>query len=145
MTRDLWAKETATRLLGKHKKTLKNWSQEDLEIWLRDDCRCVYCGRNLLGPRDITYFLYCYDHLLPVSRYPALKNALWNKVLACRSCNSWKSTFNPAPGGIAADEAHREELIERTKASVREQRKPAEALFLEEVEVITAALRGYES
>jgi len=64
MTRDLWAKETATRLLGKHKKTLKNWSQEDLEIWLRDDCRCVYCGRNLLGPRVMITFFQCHGILL---------------------------------------------------------------------------------
>src|SRR5215831_13655747 len=125
MRRDFWAKEISAELLNKHPKALKNWKPKwHLEIWLRDECRCVYCGRNLLQDRDITYFFYCYDHLLPKEKekYAALRTETWNKVLACRACNSWKSTFDPAGEDVPATEEYKDKLIERAKKYIQERR-----------------------
>jgi hypothetical protein len=79
-----------------------------------------------------------------VSRYPLLKDAIWNKVLACRACNSWKGAFDPARDGILAIEKFRAQLIQRAKRYVEAQRKTLEALFVEEMALIKAALQEYE-
>jgi hypothetical protein len=144
MKRDEWAKQKAVQLLAVNKASLKNWPLSDLTIWLRDDCRCVYCGRDMLQDRDVTYCLYSYDHVLPVKKYPSLESASWNRVLACRGCNAWKSSFDPSDAGLGATEEFRDRLIERARLYVQEQRRPAEALFAEEREIITTALREYE-
>jgi hypothetical protein len=154
MTRELWAKQMATRILHKHGPILKNWRpQWHLEIWLRDECRCVYCRRNLLQERDIAYFFYHYDHILPQSRHPALQDAIWNKVLACHACNVWKHEFDPSFGGfgitrteaIPPTEEYRDKLIERARIYIQVQKGPEEALFAQEREIIIAALGEYES
>jgi 5-methylcytosine-specific restriction endonuclease McrA len=144
MKRDEWAQQKAAELLRTQKSILKNWPLQDLTIWLRDGCRCVYCDRDMLHDRDITYCLYNYDHVLPVRKYPALENARWNRVLACRGCNSWKATFDPADSGIPATEELRDKLIERARKYVQEQRVPAEALFAKEQELLRATLGDYE-
>lgn len=157
MKRELWAKETATRLWHKHgRSVLKGWGGPwHLEVWLRDEGRCAYCGRNMLQERDIAYFFYHYDHVLPKKRHPTLQDAIWNKVLACHACNVWKQDFDPSSGGtpgtkkylgnIPATEEYRDQLIERAKGYIQEQKGPAEASFAGEREVITSALREYES
>jgi len=141
--RDLWAKMTADQLKNDDAKTktLKNWPVEDLVIRLRDNCQCVHCGRDMLESRDITYFLYSYDHLLPVTKFPDLKRKIWNRVLACRGCNSWKGNLDPSRMGIPATEEYRGELIHRAKADIDEKREAAEALFPREIAIITAALK----
>lgn len=146
MTLDSWAKETAPRLLVEHRKILRNWGSQKwhLEIWLRDACCCVYCGRDLLLDRGITYSFYCYDHILPKERYPALVNETWNKALSCLACNSWKSTFDPAADGLPANEEYRYELIESAKKYVSTQKMQSETLFAEEKAIIVAALRTYK-
>jgi hypothetical protein len=64
MRRELWANQTAARLWHEHGRgVLKAWDHPwHLEVWLRDEGCCVYCGRNMLQDRDITYFFYHYDH-----------------------------------------------------------------------------------
>jgi len=134
-------------LLQAYPETLRNWDSQGsfwhLEIWLRDNGRCAYCERDLLSDRDLTYFFYCYDHILPVSRFPLLKDAAWNKVLACRACNSWKGTFDSTRGEMPATEEYRDELIERAKQHVFTQRRAAEELLVKEVSLIRAALVEY--
>jgi hypothetical protein len=108
----------------------------------------------MLQNRDITYFLYCYDHLLPRKKYPALEEAIWNRVLACRPCNGLKLDFDPSFGGIPgtrdyrgsipATKEYRDKLIERAKAYIQEQKRSKEASFVQEREIITATLREFE-
>lgn len=145
MKRDEWATQTAGRLLQTHKSTLRKWPRIDLEIWLRDGCRCVYCDRDLLADFGITYCLYTYDHLLPVSKYPALKDFRWNKVLACRHCNFWKGRLDPAEANIPATEDSRDRLIERARAYIQDRQKNDEALFLKEREILADALSLWKS
>jgi hypothetical protein len=164
MRQDLWAHEAAKRLWAEHRAILKKWKsysqfppERDLEIWLRDNCCCVYCGRNLLpacsaeaytsADRDVTYFCYCYDHLLPKEKkqHHELKEVIWNNVLSCHACNSYKSTFDPSSEGIPANEAYRDKLIERAKVYIQEQRKSDDVLFMKERELILAALQEYEA
>lgn len=60
------------------------WIRADLRlaIYLRDEIRCVYCGRDLHGadPQDITL-----DHVHPWSA--GGENTPSNLITACRSCN----------------------------------------------------------
>lgn len=147
--RNHWAKMTAALLKVKDAKTktLQNWPLEHLVIWLRDNCRCVYCGRDMLEDRDITYFLYSYDHVLPVTRFPNLEQALWNRVLACRGCNTWKGDFDPSQDGTPPTEEYRDRLMEMAKEYIHTspRRREAETLFAKEKAVITEALRTCES
>lgn len=142
--------ETAKQLWITHKATWRvwQWGEADLVIWLRDGCRCVYCGRDMLSDRGIAYCLYHYDHLLPVSnpKYSNLSNAIWNKVLACKACNSWKHTFDAAEaGGITPTEDFRDRLIEQARGFIRDRKRDAEALFVKEREILTDALSLWKS
>lgn len=145
MTRDLWAKQTAANLLAKYPKDLKDWRPSwHLEIWLRDNCHCVYCGCDLLQNRDITYSFYCYDHVLPKNKYPLLRDSIWNKVLACHSCNSWKGkTFDPAGEEIPPTEEYRDGLIERARRHVERKRATAAESFTKAAALIQDVLRDY--
>lgn len=75
------------------------WIRKDkrLAIYLRDELRCMYCGRNLkdAAPADVTL-----DHLTPRSAVGT--NESTNLVTACRPCNSSRgarSLEDFAPGG----------------------------------------------
>lgn len=117
-----------------------NWSKRTLEIWLRDDCRCVYCGRKMLESRDTCYYFWCAEHLLPVKKYPFFKNEIWNQVLACKPCNALKQNFDPAGEGIPGNEDHRGELIKAASIYIDKRRAEVEELFFQEVKILSGAL-----
>jgi 5-methylcytosine-specific restriction endonuclease McrA len=126
------------------------WSEEALEIWLRCDCRCVYCGRDMLASRDIAYqFSSTAEHLLPKSKNRGLEAERSNLVLSCRPCNHLKGTWDPNLDGesIYADgqlrEEQRQELIQRVKAYLNPLRKKNEDHFVQEKNAILEALMGY--
>lgn len=62
-----------------------NWIRRDkrLAIYLRDDCRCAYCGRGVEMGALLTL-----DHLRAVEL--GGRNTADNLVTSCRSCNSSK-------------------------------------------------------
>ena len=129
-------------------RCLKSWPRQGLEVWLRDECKCVYCGTSLLTDRGACYFLSSYDHVLPVAKYKALGAETWNLVLACRPCNSYKGTFDPANDIqpiMHPIEENRDALIQRAKDYVEARRQSADASFAHEVELITSALRERDS
>jgi HNH endonuclease len=72
-----------------------SWSRETLAVWLRDQCKCVYCGKYALESYDMAYHGASVDHLLPRSDYRELENTEWNQVLACRACNCIKRDWDP--------------------------------------------------
>jgi hypothetical protein len=63
----------------------------DYKDWLRDefDFRCVYClRREAWQPRRAVWVV---EHLIPRTLRPDLTTVYSNLVLACATCNSWKS------------------------------------------------------
>lgn len=142
MDRTTWAKNKAEQLI--RNSTLKaNWSRSTLEMWLRDQCLCVYCGRDMLEKRDTTYYFWCAEHLLPAHKYKQLKDAPWNQVLACQPCNLLKHRFDPASDGTPPDEAHKGIFIERAKAHITGRRAEVEAIFVSEERLLRDALRDF--
>lgn len=64
-------------------------SKHFVEVFKRDSCRCVYCGRNL--PADFhTWMTAEEDHLVPRgATHPD------NLVIACSACNRLRGAFTP--------------------------------------------------
>ena len=62
-----------------------NWIRKDkrLAIYLRDDCRCAYCGRDAAMGAILTL-----DHIVACENGGT--NAATNLITSCRSCNSSK-------------------------------------------------------
>lgn len=63
----------------------------DYKDWLRDefDFRCVYCLRRETWERRRA--IWVVEHLVPRSKRKDLATSYTNLVLACTTCNSWKS------------------------------------------------------
>lgn len=145
--------EIAEKLMSEPFMT-PGWSQEDLFLWLRDGCRCVYCDRDMLESYDTLFYQSGYDHLLPQKDYPGLVNCKWNKVLACRPCNTIKHTFDPSrrvanPKLYSADsppnESERLELIARAKEYIEQMGSQCRANFPKQKSLIVKYLRPSES
>ena len=73
----------------------QKWDAAILALWMRDGFVCSYCGRDMFESYDVAYHAYAFDHLLPASKYPELKDVAWNNVLSCRACNSFKTNADP--------------------------------------------------
>jgi 5-methylcytosine-specific restriction endonuclease McrA len=54
-----------------------------INIFVRDDYKCQYCGKEL-NSRNATV-----DHILPQAR--GGKNSYTNCVCSCKTCNQWKA------------------------------------------------------
>lgn len=130
---------------------VEKWHPISLAIWLREGCRCAYCGRDMLSDRDFARHYYEHDHVLPVKNYPQFEHAESYRVLACRACNSLKSTWDPNKDSqgdppILAGDAKEispeqlRELVNRTKKHLRKTRFTYECAFSSEKAVILDAL-----
>ena len=136
------------------------WSEQGVQIWVRDHGRCVFCGTDMLQSYDVAYYYSHHDHLLPKSKYGELLCNINNLVLSCKACNEIKHTFDPnvesaAPGDAAPQlvytsgsgtltEAAREELIRRVQVHLRGQRGEYPAKFEAQKKAILRAIRGGE-
>jgi hypothetical protein len=78
-------------LSGKHGE---NSEEKFVEIWVRDEFKCVYCGEYLLKDK-IRMTSAQIDHLLPKTKHPKYKDVPANWVLSCFLCNQLKRTFDP--------------------------------------------------
>lgn len=78
---------------GSHEGEI-GWSAYMIDMWLRCECKCVYCGRNMLETYIVHEFDAQCDHLLPQGEYPDLRNEPSNWVLACSACNKLKGTWD---------------------------------------------------
>jgi HNH endonuclease len=102
------ARESAIKLLATG--NFSNWSIETLTTWLECDCRCAYCGHDMLQNRDIAYFFSHSDHILPQCKHPQLGDAPSNRVLSCKACNTMKRDWDPNSKGEVVIEPTRNQL-----------------------------------
>jgi len=80
---------------------------EHRQIFMRDNYRCVYCGRELVG--DINDWLSIeVDHLKPSSKGGS--DEMDNLVTSCNVCNKMKSDYFPDEG-FPEDRAKQIDLI----------------------------------
>jgi len=92
-----------------------------LAIYLRDEFRCVYCGRDLHGaaPAEITL-----DHVHPWSK--GGENDASNLITACRSCNCSRGARTVA----SYADAHTRAAVKRqTARSMKKFRALANAII----------------
>jgi len=71
------------------------WAEPTLACWLRYECRCAYCGCDMLQSRAGAFHGYSLDHILPKGKYPTLERSEWNMALACSLCNRIKGRWDP--------------------------------------------------
>jgi hypothetical protein len=92
-----------------------------LTIYLRDEFRCVYCGRNLHGadPQEITL-----DHVNP--RVNGGHNSDSNLVTSCKSCNCARQD---KPVSKWAGESTLKAIRRQTRRSTAKYRKLAESIL----------------
>jgi 5-methylcytosine-specific restriction endonuclease McrA len=62
-------------------------------VYLRDGCKCQYCGRKVSRPEAT------YDHVLP--RAQGGRTSWENVVIACVPCNQKKGNRTPEQAGMA--------------------------------------------
>jgi 5-methylcytosine-specific restriction endonuclease McrA len=121
-----------------------SWSALALTVWLRDNCKCVYCGKNMLESYDIAYHSESINLLLPKFWYPQVKDKDWNNVLTCRECNCIKRSWDPNRYGSALyivgnksiSDENRSQLITRASEYIRNERTKRQSLFELERELI---------
>jgi len=66
-----------------------------LQLFERDQGRCVYCGLDLKADYD-RFMMATEDHLVPQSK-GAKGRDLKNLILSCAVCNRLKANFVPDP------------------------------------------------
>jgi hypothetical protein len=97
-------------------------SWPDWDVYVRDNCICVYCGfngQNIAGWRQLQI-----DHLIPVSTGGPPKKAK-NKVVACTDCNRKKHGFDPSKGDFSlldSDTGH-SLLVEEARQHIDRKRR----------------------
>ena len=126
------------------------WSPETSAVWLRHNCKCVYCDRDLLENRDIAYFFSDREHVLPKSKYPSLEFDPNNIVVACAACNTIKGDWNPNGQMPLVEydvqhltDSQREELVTRSRHYVEMKKAETEPEFRQEKELILAFLKNH--
>ncbi|MHC4336280.1 MAG: HNH endonuclease [Planctomycetota bacterium] len=104
------------------------WKALDAELWIEEEFRCTYCGRNLLNSLE-GYRLGQKDHILPRSKYPQLAETRSNLALACQVCNFFKSRWDANENGppvyregTKLTEAQRRKLLARCRCHVEHRR-----------------------
>jgi 5-methylcytosine-specific restriction endonuclease McrA len=90
------------------------WSPQSIELFLKSDGRCAYCDLDLLGDARLHFDFYTFDHIVPGMLGGGDEDK--NLVLACRSCNRIKGTFDPSKGGAVVG---REALIATARDYIR--------------------------
>ncbi len=71
-------------------------------VGVRAGFRCEYCGQDLIGSLN-EFFSWERDHVIPKSGYDGHEDDVTNLALACHTCNSLKSTYDPREGAEGAD------------------------------------------
>ena len=66
-----------------------------LQLFERDQGRCVYCGLDLKADYD-RFMMATEDHLVPDSKGGRGRDPT-NLILSCRVCNGLKANFVPDP------------------------------------------------
>ncbi|MFH0980799.1 MAG: HNH endonuclease signature motif containing protein [Planctomycetota bacterium] len=77
------------------------WSEEAIEIMLRANGYCEYCGADLAASPEAFWSSH-YEHVLPPKSHGGEDDWRQNKALACPKCNSVKR--DDLPEGVTADD-----------------------------------------
>ena len=98
-----------------------------LQLFERDQGRCVYCGLDLKADYD-RFMMATEDHLVPGSKGGAARD-LGNLVLSCRVCNGLKGNYVPEP---AIDSiADRRNYIVAVRAHIMKRRSERLKAFMQ--------------
>jgi hypothetical protein len=97
------------------------WIPETLAIWLRADCRCEVCGRDLLGTTDDYFYGAEIDHLQPATRGGS--DELSNRALLCRMCNRLKRNTELCDPAVGLPREEVLELARKYILPIRRQRQ----------------------
>lgn len=95
------------------------------EAFQRSNCRCVYCGRDLLADFD-SFMLAEEDHLVLISKNG--KDEIDNIAIACAVCNRLKGNYVP---DSQYDPSKRKSYIEACRAYIMNQRLKHMATYSE--------------
>lgn len=91
--RGVWKIPSVVRFRGKKTPQCRRVRFGRMNIWLRDEKACQYCGRHL------KFHEFTYDHVLPSSRGGLTQ---WsNIVTCCRPCNNRKGNRTPLEAAMA--------------------------------------------
>lgn len=129
------------------------WSADMIEMYLRCEGKCVYCGRDMLKNYIIMEFDAQPDHLLPKSKYGELKDAPSNRVLSCSACNKLKLCRNPneygeplyeKDSGKALSPEDQQKLVMRFVEWKAAYAKRYEETFAKQKEILLGILAGTE-
>lgn len=72
-----------------------NWDETNVRIALRAECKCEYCGKNMLESID-NYKLWQIDHIIPKHSGNENCEDFDNKALSCTQCNKdFKNKWYP--------------------------------------------------
>lgn len=95
-----------------------------LQLFKRDQGRCVYCGLDLKADYD-RFMMATEDHLVPGS-VGGYKRDMDNLILSCGVCNRLKGPFVPSPAIDSVKQrrayisAVREHIMKRRAEKIRE-------------------------
>jgi Zn ribbon nucleic-acid-binding protein len=130
---------------------MEGWSRDSVAIWIRDACRCVFCGHDMTADRNALIHVQQNEHLLPVKKYPHLEAPLWNRSLACKDCNCLKGTWDPNAAGEPLylgeevepinKEEIRTELLRRTREYLSKSLEERERRFTEQKLLLRSGLK----
>jgi len=107
-----------------------SWDAETLEIGIRANFKCEYCGCDFFSSVN-DYDSIQRDHLIPV--IAGGTDTFENFVLSYKTCNYIKRNWHPLIDIIK--NLNREELLERAKKYVLEKRKVKENRMNQEKEL----------
>ena len=107
----------------------RGWGGNSIPLGIKQDFRCVYCGRDLLQS-IAAYDCWTVDHIDPTVRGPE-RDAQENTAVACKLCNFIKRAYNPK-GDTKA------ERLDSAKGRVTEGRQRKQAVLDALVQAVTA-------
>jgi hypothetical protein len=123
-----------------------NWI--DWNVWVRDGCRCVYCGLD--GTDWRMWFQLCIDHIIPrvavLTEQRLRVEGQLNKAVACHGCNVTKGAYDPrgTERTIELTESYRLVLIDRAKMHIEERKEQTyQAAFKAMMSDVQAAARAH--
>jgi len=103
------------------------WEEYQIEVGLRADFKCEYCGKSLLESYE-HYDQWQVDHIIPNG-----DNNLENLALSCKLCNFVKRQTDPSS---QTDKLDRESLISVAREIISQRRQRKSTAFLRTLEAI---------
>jgi len=97
----------------------QKWHPRTIDVWVRAQGRCEYCGKSLVESPDEYFFGSHVDHIIPNAG-----DTLDNLALACKACNFIKRHRRFSEDAAVANATwQRSEVIEKASqyiAQIRE-------------------------